>query len=150
MKVWRLEHREWIQPESGHYVGPYCGVMPAEHLHRGYDMPQWSDMTTHCGADCTHKQINDVISHILDYSDTRPLPGMDGISHNIDTDKGYVCGFSYESGLLDWFGNEVLDDLYEYGYVVRVYEVPMNYVRVGQYQLMFHCAAAKTLDVYMP
>lgn len=152
MRIWRLEHSEWIYDQTNHYTGPYCGIMSSEHKYRGYGVPYGSWDSSLCGTDCVHMLVDQALEEIVEFSSDRPLPTMDGIRHDRydESDKAYICGFSDERALTTWFPSEVLSELYGYGYVVRVYEVPMRYVRVGQYQLMFHCEEAKELHTYLP
>lgn len=143
MKVYRLEHREWVNDYSAHFVGPYTGTYGAEHTQGTF---------RDCTDDCVHYLLDDIMEEtgIMSSSDTSPMPTKDGISQ---THAGYssatahnVFGFDSLSSLKAWFHSGSLDQIMRLGYVVREYNVSAKHLHKGGKQLVFnsaHCGAGK-------
>ncbi|MGX1133217.1 hypothetical protein RKD49_005407 [Streptomyces glaucescens] len=120
MKVWRVEHETLIDESTGFPAGPYrCAGKLEDESHRlALRNMSWA----HCAED-----------HISPSADAR-------LEYCIMRDE--VCGLMSREALDTWF-NEWHKTLSAAGFMISVYEVPKDAVRVGSNgQVVFKHSAA--------
>jgi len=128
MRVYRVEHRHYINEVSNHYLGPYTST----YMH--FDSVTAADLDSIL-----------VDYGIMSSSSISPSPAFDGISENhagMFSSRSNVFGFASIEALLTWFGG-ALDQMEAFGYIVREYEVPDNYVYAGRKQVVFDSTQAE-------
>lgn len=54
-----------------------------------------------------------------------------------DLCRGWRSGFKSMNDLQSWFNENELDKLSQFGYIITAFEVPCNYVHVGNNQVIF-------------
>ena len=73
---------------------------------------------------------------VLNHDKHRPIPSDDiRISHSIDWQGKYICGFSSLTKLKRWFRPKELERLNELGFVIAEYSY--HDVMVGERQVLF-------------
>jgi hypothetical protein len=62
-----------------------------------------------------------------------------------DLDK-FICGCTSEEQLIDWFTEECIYELMEYGFTIRVYDCPDDHIIVRTHQVFFRKEFAKIIQ----
>lgn len=128
MIVYRLAHKQVVDPRTGKPAGPY-GTAAFEDA--------WQDQRDR------FRRFLYVQDKLCDLSlgPTHLTPFADPELRFIYPNE--ICGFSSLEFLRQWFRG-CLTDLRDVGFEVQEYDVPDKYVRTGYYgQVLFDCKQAK-------
>jgi len=144
LQVWRLEHREWKNLDSGHFVGPFSGVYDAEHKARRVE--KVNTFSYSCNeSECIH---NDVAQFgFANLTDAHPTPWEDGFDLE-GASLHLVCGAQSLSALLLWFTYENLHQYFQWNFVVRSYFVPVSACHMLNTQVMFDSTQVECIAEY--
>lgn len=132
MIVYRVEHKDVVDPETGHAAGPFRST------------------SFYTAWDCDHKRLNayiraqeDLYVHIL--NGYYPTPWADPTLNTISPNE--VCGFDSEDAFRDWFG-ATWPEFEAVGFRLAKYEVPAKDARRGLAgQVLFKFKNAEPVEV---
>ena len=120
MRIYRVCHRTEINPETNLHVGPYSGMSYTDEIYAMQDRHMNAEHPT---------MIRDI-----DWSDDLVFMYR------------FVCGFAAVADLKVWF-RRYRAMLRRHDFVMRVYDVPDRYVKIGSHQVVAPIEALKIAPV---
>ena len=89
-----------------------------------------------------------VVREYADVSGDHPYGGPDPYDEGLYLDSGDHCGFKDQSQMQRWFPSiaEFPEPFIESDVALSIYEVPDNYVQVGEWQIVFNLDYADRIE----